>query len=84
MPFRGVWYGLLQAFTLGILIIQALGNLMVNLFVHGTIPQEIGGPVRIVKDFSDSGIAEDGWVSILLFAGMLSVNLAIFSTFHMY
>jgi regulator of sigma E protease len=77
MPWRGVWFGLQQAFFLGYLIIQALGSLLMQLVTQGIVPQEIAGPVGIVHQAQESGLLADGLPAILSFAGMLSINLAI-------
>ena len=77
MPFRGAWYGLVQAFWLGGIILKGLGDLLTNMVILGKIPDEIAGPVGIVHQASNEGIFAEGFLALLSFSGMLSVNLAI-------
>jgi regulator of sigma E protease len=77
MPFRGVWYGLVQAFWLGGVILEGLGDLLTNMVTLGKVPDEIAGPVGIVHQASSEGIFAEGFLALLSFSGMLSVNLAI-------
>lgn len=77
MPFRGAWYGLVQAFWLGGIILEGLGNLLTNMVTIGQVPEEIAGPVGIIHQASSEGIFAEGFLALLSFSGMLSVNLAI-------
>ena len=77
MPFRGAWYGMVQAFWLGGVIVEGLGNLLTDMVTLGQVPQEIAGPVGIIHQASNEGIFAEGYLSLLSFSGMLSVNLAI-------
>lgn len=77
MFIRGMIYGLIQALMFGIFLLQALGDMLVNLVVHGVVPQEVAGPVGIVVETNRRGLLDGGWLAALNFAGMLSVNLAI-------
>lgn len=77
MPFRAVWYGLIQALWLGMIIVQSLGDILVQLFTKGVVPEGVAGPVGIIHQTQASGLFNDGLLAILGFAGMLSVNLAI-------
>ncbi len=77
MPFRGVWYGLVQAFWLGGVILEGLGDLLRNMVLLGQVPKEIAGPVGIVHQATSEGIFAEGFLALLSFSGMLSVNLAI-------
>ena len=77
MPFRGAWYGLVQAFWLGGIILDGLGDLLRNMVLLGQIPEEISGPVGIVHQATSEGIFAEGFLALLSFSGMLSVNLAI-------
>lgn len=77
MPFRGAWYGLMQAFWLGGVILAALRDVFANLITLGQIPQEIAGPVGIVHQASTQGLFSEGWLAVLSFTGMLSINLAV-------
>ncbi len=77
MPFRGTWYGLGQAFWLGQMILEGLGQVLVDLVTFSSIPQEIAGPIGIVHQAATQEIFAEGWLAILSFAGMLSINLAV-------
>ncbi len=77
MPFRSALYGVEQAFSLGGQIVQAFSSLLTDMFTKGRLPQDIAGPVGIVHQAQSTGIFEEGWITILSFAGMLSINLAV-------
>lgn len=77
MPFRATWYGIKQAIGLGWLILQALTDMLVQLFSKGTLPQDVAGPVGIVHETQKGNIITSDFWSNLGFAGMLSLNLAI-------
>lgn len=74
---RSVWYGTTQALMLGYEIYKALGGMLVSVFKYGNVPGELAGPVGIVHQAQQSGIFAEGLLTLLSFAGMLSVNLAI-------
>lgn len=76
MPFRAMFYGLMQALFLSLLILTSLASLITQL-MSGVIPSEIAGPVGIVHEASRQGIFEEGFLSTLNFTAMLSVNLAV-------
>lgn len=76
MPVKSSWYGIQQAVFLGQEIIFALGRLGQDVG-SGQVPQDLAGPVGIVHQASSAGILSEGWLMLLSFAGMLSVNLAI-------
>ncbi|MBW7955673.1 site-2 protease family protein [Patescibacteria group bacterium] len=78
MPFRGTWVGIQQTYYLSQLIFDALGNMGRSIF-RGVVPQEVGSPVKIFVESKRAGIFDQGpWV-LLNFAGIISVNLAIFN-----
>ncbi len=78
MPFRGAWFGLKQAFFLSKLILESLGGIGQTL-IKGQVPQEVGSPVKIFVEGRKAGIFSQGpWV-LLNFAGIISINLAIFN-----
>lgn len=76
MPFKSSWYGLQQALFLGREILFALGKLGKDIG-GGHAPQDLAGPVGIVHQAQTVGLMSQGWLMILNFAGLLSVNLAI-------
>lgn len=77
MPFRGTWYGLQQAVELGGEMLMALRQAVQDGFTRGKLPTELSGPVGIVHQAQVNNVFSQGWLAMLYFAGMLSVNLAI-------
>lgn len=75
-PFVGALYGLRESIGLGRLILEMLGQLVVRL-ASGDVPTEVVGPIGIAGQAQQIGLAQQGWISILLFAAMISINLAI-------
>jgi len=77
MIFYSVWHGLQQSFALSMLILQTLGQLVGDLFQGKQIDGSVAGPIGIVDQVQRYGLFDGGWLSILNFAALLSVNLAI-------
>ncbi len=77
MPFKSAWYGLQQTLFLSEQILIALGSMMSDLILGGEVPRDVAGPIGIVHQASTAGIFADGFITILSFAAMLSINLAI-------
>lgn len=77
MPARSIVFGFQQAFELSRQIVAALGGLVTTMFVNRTVPDEIAGPVGIVHQAQSSGLLQDGFITLISFAGLLSVNLAV-------
>ena len=76
MPFRGMAYGLKTAVDFGVMLVQALGGMIAGLF-QGQIPKDLAGPVGIAYIAQKEHILSGGWLPILNFAAILSINLAI-------
>lgn len=76
MPIRSVVYGIWQTYQLSVLILQALGQMVLQL-AQGVVPQEVAGPVGIVHQTNQEALAQQGWLAMLSFTGMLSVNLGL-------
>lgn len=77
MPLRGSSYGLQQSIGMSLFILQSLGDIVRIAATKGRVSAEVGGPVAIVRQASDVGLFNRGFLEILHFAGLLSVNLAI-------
>ncbi len=77
MPFRSAVYGVKQAVGLGWMIVEAFSGILVGIFTKGTLPQDVAGPIGIVHQAQSTGILAEGWLTVLSFAGMLSINLAV-------
>lgn len=78
MPVRGTWVGLQQTAYLTKMIFGALGNIGRSIS-QGSVPQEVGSPVKIFVESRNAGIFEQGPGTLLNFAGIISINLAIFN-----
>lgn len=77
MPIRGAAYGIVEALTLGYLIVQALFTMISDLLTRFIVPQEVMGPVGIVHQASKNDLFAQGPLAVLLFAGLISINLAV-------
>jgi regulator of sigma E protease len=77
MIYKSIIHGVTQAMALGWLIVQAFSDILKNLFSRGVVPDEVAGPVGIVHYAQTNGIFSDGWLAMISFAGMLSINLAV-------
>lgn len=76
MPFRSIWFGIQQALFMVLMILIALVE-MISQLLGGSVPQDVAGPVGIVDQAASSGIFEEGFLSILNFSAMISINLAV-------
>lgn len=76
MPARSIWFGIQQAVFMVLMIIGALVG-MISQIAGGSIPQDVAGPIGIVDQAASSGIFTEGLLSILNFAAMISINLAV-------
>ncbi|MFH2118530.1 MAG: M50 family metallopeptidase [Candidatus Paceibacterota bacterium] len=74
---NGAWYGIQQSVALGVLIVSAVIGLFRDLFMTGTVPAGLTGPVGIVDQASRSSILTSGWAPLVEFSGILSINLGI-------
>jgi regulator of sigma E protease len=77
MPFRGVWTGLGVAWTFGKMVVTALGQMASQLITKGVLPKDVSGPFGIVHEASKQGLVREGFMAIINFAGVLSINLAV-------
>lgn len=77
MPFRGIVFGFQQAFELSMQIVAALGGMVSDIVTSRTVPDEVAGPVGIVHQAQETGILTGGFISIISFAALLSINLAV-------
>lgn len=78
MPIRGTQVGLEQTYYLSQLIFEALGNIGKSAF-RGIFPEEVGSPVKIFVESRRVGIFDQGPWILLNYAGIISINLAIFN-----
>jgi len=77
MPFRGAWTGTQAAVNFGLMIVKSLGQMVADGIGAGQLPEEVAGPVGIVYVAQKQGIIQEGFLGILNFAAVLSINLAI-------
>ena len=73
-PFFGAYYGIQEAVFWGGAVIGGFAMLFSNLF-SGTVPADIAGPVGIYAITTEA--ASFGFLSLINFVAILSVNLAI-------
>ena len=73
-PFRGMLVGVNEAVLWGRDILVALGSMFYNLF-QGLVPKDVAGPVGIYE--ISKGVAQEGFLAILQFVAILSINLSI-------
>jgi regulator of sigma E protease len=77
MPFRGMVVGVQSALDLGWLILTSLGSMVNKLFTQGQVPTDVAGPVGIAYIATKERLFSQGFVTLLNFTAMLSINLAI-------
>ena len=75
MPFRGVVVGLSEAWGWAKEIAGNLKMIVVNLITGKGLPKDVSGPVGIYQVSKE--VYRVGWVAVLQFMGILSINLAI-------
>lgn len=73
--YEAVWRGALGTWRLGVEIVKGFGSLFSNLIIHRQVPQDVAGPVGIAV--LTGQVVDMGWLYLLQFAALLSLNLAI-------
>nr|WP_242542754.1 RIP metalloprotease RseP [Vagococcus fluvialis] len=68
--FEKIKYGITETFANSLMIFKALGNLVTDFSLN-----KLGGPVMIFK--TSEAVSNSGFIAILSFTAMLSVNLGI-------
>lgn len=74
-PFRGVWVGIGEAWSWGKEIAKNLGTVMLGLVTGKGVPKDVAGPIGIYQVSKE--MYKVGWVAVLQFMAILSINLAI-------
>lgn len=74
---RGAWFGLQEAFYLGVATIETLRTVLVNLITKGQMSGQLMGPVGIVHEAHRTNLFGQGWLVLLRVTGLLSVSLAV-------
>ena len=75
MPFRGAKVGLKEAWGWGKEIASNLGTIVYGLITGKGVPEDVAGPVGMYQVSKE--VYKVGWVAVLQFMGILSINLAI-------
>ncbi len=68
------WEGTKQAIGFAGMILGSLGS-MIGGLSQGNVPQDLAGPVGIASVIGEA--RSFGWVPVLFFAGIISINLAV-------
>ena len=74
---KGSLYGFREAIFLGLLILQALGGLIIDLIQGRSVAMDVAGPVGIVHQAQVYGFFDGGFLNVLSFAALLSINLGV-------
>ncbi len=77
MPFYGIGAGFNDTVEMSKQILPALKNLVTSIAFQQKVPAEVAGPVGIYR--ASQLFCGNSFLSCLQFAGLLSVNLAIFN-----
>jgi len=77
--YQSLWEGAKATFFTTLQILIALGNMLKNLFTTGSLGADIAGPVGIAV--LTGQVVNLGFIYILQFAALLSINLAIINIF---
>lgn len=75
MPVRAAVTGTKEAVGWGVTILKSLREMVKSLVLYGEVPHDVAGPIGIAR--LTGQVAQQGWLALLQFAGVLSVNLAI-------
>lgn len=79
MPVRGTWVGLQQTFGMIQETFRALANIGTQL-QKGQVPEDVAGPVGIFSMANQTGILSESVLSVIYFAGVISISLAIMNS----
>lgn len=74
-PFLSFWFGLKETGGWLLTILFGVAQIFYRLLFQWVIPQDVTGPVGIVQVTSQA--AKHGFLALLQFLGLLSVNLAV-------
>ena len=69
------WEGIKEALNFSWQILASLGGMIGGLVSTGTAPADLAGPVGIAGIIGQA--RELGWIPVLFFAGIISINLAV-------
>lgn len=75
MPFKGMVVGTQEALAWGKMIVVSLGEMMRGIFAGEGIPEGVAGPIGVYEISSQA--VEMGWLAVLQFMAVFSMNLAV-------
>lgn len=73
--YEAIYRGFIGTGRLIVEIFKGFGSLFSNLIIHQKVPQDVSGPVGIAV--LTGQVVDMGWIYLLQFAALLSLNLAI-------
>lgn len=73
--FESLWQGIATTGVLIWRVLEAFGMIIANLFTQGKLSAEVSGPVGVAVITAQ--IVKMGWLQVLQFAAILSINLGI-------
>lgn len=73
----GARAGVIEAGLFSRMLLLSLKDMAIDGFGQGRAPAEVAGPIGIVHTVQKEGILREGFLAILNFAAILSMNLAI-------
>ncbi|SRR5258708_1290724 len=77
MPFEATKFGLQLSLDFSKTILGGLGKMGSDLLHKGKVPTDVAGPIGIVSMVAKEKLFSSGWLEILNFTAMFSINLAI-------
>ncbi|MDD5749836.1 MAG: site-2 protease family protein [Patescibacteria group bacterium] len=77
--FESIWQGLRATVLMIGMVVSALYHLLANLISRGEVAAEFGGPVAVAVVTGQ--IVQMGWIYILQFVAILSINLGVINFF---
>jgi len=75
MPFRGAYYGFVEAIGWARMVFMGFGKIVFDLITSGRVPADVSGPVGIYQLTSE--VSKTGFLNLFHLIGILSVNLAV-------
>ena len=77
MPFRAIYQGISESLILSYTMMSSVITVFYDFFTGKGLNSELAGPVGIVHQAQQQNIWSGGWLMVLNFAALLSINLAV-------
>ena len=77
MPIRGAQFGIQRTIDMTTLMLREFGSIITRIVTGQGVSESVAGPIGIVHQATEAGVASGGWLLLLNFAGMISLNLAV-------